>query len=62
MKTQEEIELELHLVVRKINNLEQQLQLFDEESGSYKMLDRILRGLFEKQLTLEWVLTETTEL
>ena len=62
MKTQEEIELGLHLVVRKINNLEQQLQLFDEESGSYKMLDRILRGLFEKQLTLEWVLTETTEL
>ena len=62
MKTQEEIELELHLVVRKINNLEQQLQLFDEESGSYKMLDRILRGLFEKQLTLEWVLTETIEL
>ena len=62
MKTQEEIELELHLVIRKINNLENQLQLFDEESGSYKMLDRILRGLFEKQLTLEWVLTETTEL
>ena len=62
MKTQEDIELELHLVIRKINNLENQLQLFDEESGSYKMLDRILRGLFEKQLTLEWVLTETTEL
>ena len=60
MKTQEEIELELHLVIRKINNLEQQLQLFDEESESYKMLDRILRCLFEKQLTLEWVLTETT--
>ena len=62
MKTQEEIELELNLVIRKINNLENQLQLFDEESESYKMLDRILRGLFEKQLTLEWVLTETIEL
>ena len=62
MKTQEEIELELNLVVNKINNLEKQLQLFNEESESYKMLDRILRCLFEKQLTLEWVLTETIEL
>ena len=62
MKTQEEIELELNLVIRKINNLENQLQLFDEESESYKMLDRMLRCLFEKQLTLEWVLTETIEL
>ncbi len=62
MKTQEEIELELNLVVNKINNLEKQLQLFNEESESYKMLDRMLRCLFEKQLTLEWVLTETIEL
>lgn len=30
MKTQEEIELELNLVVNKINNLEKQLQLFNE--------------------------------
>ena len=36
--------------------------IIEKESESYKMLDRILRGLFEKQLTLEWVLTETTEL
>ena len=62
MKTQEEIELELNLVVNKINNLEKQLQLFNEESESYKMLDRMLRCLFEKQLTLEWALTETIEL
>ena len=62
MKTQEEIELELNLVNDRINVIEIQLQMLDLEDEIYSMLDNKLRLLYEQQLTLEWVLTETTEL
>lgn len=62
MKTQEEIELELNLVNDRINVLERQLQMLDLEDEIYSMLDNRLRLLYEQQLTLEWVLTEKTEL
>ena len=62
MKTQEEIELELNLVNDRINVIERQLQMLDLEDEIYSMLDNRLRLLYEQQLTLEWVLTEKTEL
>ena len=62
MKTQEEIELELNLVNDRINVIEIQLQMLDLEDEIYSMLDNRLRLLYEQQLTLEWVLTEKTEL
>ena len=62
MKTQEEIELELNLVNDRINVIEIQLQMLDLEDEIYSILDNRLRLLYEQQLTLEWVLTEKTEL